>query len=48
MIDIIRSIKNIALDMRKTTSRNDVRHEMLQDQIDLCDELLTHYIDDGR
>lgn len=48
MIEIVRSIKKLALDMRRETSTNDSHHEMLQDQIDLCDELLTRCTDDGR
>ena len=48
MIDIIRSIKKLAVGMRKETSTNDSRHEMLQDQINLCDEAIERHIDDGR
>jgi len=48
MITIIRSIKNIALEVRQTTSVNDDRHEQMQDIAELCDELLIRCIDDGR
>jgi len=48
MIDIIRSIKKLAIGMRVKTSKNDSHYEMLQDQIDLCDEAIEHHLDDGR
>lgn len=48
MLGIIHSIRNLALEMRKETSTNDSHREMLQDQIDLCDELSNRCIDDGR
>lgn len=46
MIGIINSIKNIALEMKQTTSVNDDRHDGLQGIADLCDELLTRCIDE--
>ncbi len=48
MLGIINSIKNLALEMRKTTSTNDDNHERLQDISDLCDELINRVGDDGR
>ena len=46
MMDIIRQIKKLATEMLKGTSTNDDRHEMLRDQIDLCDEAINHFTDD--
>lgn len=48
MLGIINSIKNLALEMRKTTSTNDDNHERLQDISDLCDELIGRVVDDGK
>ena len=48
MVDVISSIKKIAIDIRMTTSANDDRHDKLQDIIELCDEHVDHFIDDGR
>ena len=48
MVDVIYSIKKIAIDMRKTTSVNDDRYDKLQDIIELCDEYTDHFTDDGR
>ena len=48
MITLIRSIRDIALNMRDVTSRNDPHREKLQDILDLCDELSDHFIGDGR
>lgn len=48
MVDVINSIKEIAIDMRKTTSVIDDRYDKLQDTIELCDEYRGHFIDDGR
>lgn len=48
MMGIVRSIKNIALDLRNTTSKNDDRYEKLQDIVGLCDDLTDRFADDGR
>jgi hypothetical protein len=48
MLGIINSIKNLALEMRTTTSVNDDNHERLQDISDMCDELSNRIIDDGK
>jgi len=47
MIDHIRQIKKLALEVRDETSRNDSRRERMQDICDLADELQMHFIDDG-
>jgi len=48
MINHIRQIKKLALEMRNKTSRNDARRERMQEICDLVDELQAHHIDDGR
>lgn len=48
MIDHIRQIKKIALELRNGTSRNDDRREKMQDLCDLADELRDHFVDDMR
>lgn len=48
MIILMRRIRANASDMLATTSRNDPHRAKLQETIDLCDEILDHYIDDGR
>lgn len=48
MMDILHNIKKIAIDMRNHTSNNDTRYEAMQDIIELCDEGITHFINDGK
>lgn len=48
MIDSLRQIKKLALEMHNETSRNDSRRERLQDICDLADDLITHQIGEGR
>jgi len=48
MIDKIAIIKKITLAMRSATSVNDDRYERLTDISDICDDMLTHFIDDGK
>ncbi len=48
MIDIIRKIKAIAVEICEHTEIDDDTFESLRDQIELCDEIMHHHIDDGR
>lgn len=48
MIECIGEIKELVIEMRDTTSTNDTHHAKLQQVSDLCDDLLHHFIDDGR
>lgn len=48
MIDRINEIKKLAIGMRDTTSTNDERRAKLQRVSDICDDLLHHFIDEGR
>ena len=48
MLDRIDEIKKLAIQMRDRTSVNDGHYELLQQVSDLCDDLLSHFVDDGR
>ena len=48
MITIVRGIRERAVTMRDTTSRNDPHRQMLQEIVDFCDKLSDHFIGDGR
>lgn len=48
MMDIFRIIKKKMIDIRTPTSENDPRYEAMQDIIELCDEGITHFTDDGK
>ena len=48
MIDNVNQIKEIATDIRDTTSTNDGRHKQSEDIMRLCDGLILHFVDDGR
>lgn len=48
MFDQLNKIKTTAIEMRDTTSKNDDRREDLQNIINICNELISHFIDDGR
>lgn len=48
MMDLFRIIKKKMIDMRSHTSENDTRHETMSDIIELCDEGITHFTDDGK
>ena len=48
MIDNIRQIKEVALELRDGTSRNDDRRVKMQKLCDLADELRDHFVDDMR
>ncbi len=48
MIDLFSSIKRIMADMQSHTSANDPRYEAMRDVIEMCDEGMSHFIDDGK
>ena len=48
MISLFRSIKDIMVEMHNNTSSNDVRFESMRDVIELCDEGIMHFTDDGK
>ena len=48
MINHFRSIKRIAIEMCEHTSRVDDRNEKMRDIIDLCDDGIAHFVDDGK
>ena len=48
MIDLFSSIKRIMTEMQTHTSSNDPRYESMRDVIELCNEGLSHFADDGK
>jgi len=48
MIDKIAIIKKITLAMRSTPNISCEQYERLTDISDICDDMLTHFIDDGK
>ena len=48
MIDLFRSIKESMVEMRNNTNFDDARYEAMRDVIDLCDEGIMHFTDDGK
>ena len=48
MIDLIRKIKVIAVEICEHTEIDDDDYDALRDQIEMCDEIIHHHIDDGR
>ena len=48
MIDLFGSIKRIMTEMQTHTSSNDPRHESMRDVIELCNEGISHFTDDGK
>ena len=48
MINIIRKIKAIAVEICEHTEIDDADYDALRDQIDMCDEIIHHHIGDGR
>lgn len=48
MLDIVRKIKAIAIEICEHAEIDDDAYDALRDQIELCDELIIYHIDDGR
>jgi len=48
MLSDIQRIKAVASELRDTTSQNDPQRDKLQFIVDECNELIIHYVDDGR
>ena len=48
MLKTLQSIRELAVEMLIATSINDVDHEKLQSQIDLCDHAIGHFVGDGK
>lgn len=48
MIEELQKIKRTAIAMKETSSVNDIHYDQLQDIVDIVDDLLVHYINDGR
>ena len=48
MMEHFAQIKKIMSTMLAATSLNDVRRDAMRDVIDLCDDGIMHFTDDGR
>jgi len=48
MLEILRQIKSIAVDMLKETRQNDSRRDKMRDQVELCDMGMDRCRDDGK